>query len=91
MTIADLDEVTFDLEVDGEQVRKQLSRRTWERGGWATVACVYEERTSSGEWKRKVALVRFRREHDAWKRQAGITLSSDEAAELATFLATPEA
>jgi hypothetical protein len=92
MVIADLDEVTFDLEVDGEQVRRQMSRRVWERAGWATIACAYEERSAQGEWKAKVALLRFRREHDVWKRQAAITLPASEARELAdamqAFVAT---
>jgi hypothetical protein len=86
MVISDLDEVTFDLEVDGEQVRKQVSRRVWERGGWATIACAYEERGASGEWKSKVALLRFRKEHEVWKRLAAITLQGSEALELAETL-----
>ncbi len=87
MVIADLDEVTFDLEVDGEQVRKQLARRIWERGGWATIVCAYEERGASGDWRSKVALLRFRREHEVWKRLAAITLSGAEALEMVDTLA----
>ena len=30
MNIAELDEVNYDLEVDGESVRRQLSRKIWE-------------------------------------------------------------
>ena len=86
MVVAELDEVTFDLEVDGEVVRRQLARKVWQRAGWATIACRYEERTSAGEWKAKVAVLRFRHEHDVWKRQAAITLSADEAGELGNFL-----
>lgn len=84
MIVADLDDVTFDAEVDGEVVRRTLERRVWERGGWATVAIVYEERATSGDWKPpKLALVRLRRMHDAWKRQASITLRGDDALALA--------
>ena len=32
MLVAELDDVTYDLEVDGEQVRRTLHRRVWERG-----------------------------------------------------------
>ncbi len=84
MLIGELDEVDFDLEVDGEQVRRQLARKVWEARGWATVACVYEERASDGAWKpAKVALLRFRRAQDGWKRQAAITLAGEEALALA--------
>jgi len=82
--VGDLDEVQFDLEVDGEQVREQLARKVWERGGWATVACAFRERASDGTWKQpKLAILRFRRAQDAWKRQAAITLDSAQAIDLA--------
>jgi hypothetical protein len=88
MVVADLDEVQYDLEVDGAQVRRQLARKIWERGGWATVVVHYQERTEDGEWKpAKVALLRFRKMHDAWKKQAGLTLSQTEANDLAATLA----
>ena len=84
MIVAELDEVQYDLEVDGEQVREQLARKVWERGGWATVACAFRERASDGTWKpAKLALLRFRRVHDAWKRQAAITIDSEQAIDLA--------
>jgi len=84
MNIADLDEVQYDLEVDGDQVRRQLARKIWEQRGWATVAVAFQEREPGGEWKpAKVALLRFRRIHEVWKKQAGITIALDEARELA--------
>ena len=80
MVVAELDEVQYDLEIDGEQVRRQLARHVWERGGWATVAVVFAERDRAGEWKPpKLALLRFRRMHEVWKKQAAITLGGDEA------------
>ena len=88
MNIADLDEVQYDLEVDGEQVRRQLARQIWEDRGWATVAVAFQERDSAGEWKdTKVALLRFRRIHEVWKKQSGITLSLTEARALANTIA----
>ena len=89
MNIADLDEVQYDLEVDGDQVRRQLGRQVWEHRGWATVAVAFQERDAGGEWKpAKVALLRFRRIHEGWKKQAGITLSLDEARALAGAIAS---
>lgn len=83
MIVAELDEVAFDLEVDGEQVRRQLARRVWERGGWATVAAAYAERAPDGTWKpAKVVVLRFRRIHEVWKRQATITLGGADALDI---------
>jgi len=88
MNIADLDEVQYDLEVDGEHVRRQLARRVWEDRGWATVAIAFQERDTSGGWKdTKVALLRFRRIHEVWKKQAGITLALTDARALADTIA----
>ena len=87
MNIAELDEVQYDLDVDGEQVRRQLARQIWEDRGWATVAVAFQERDAAGEWKpAKVALLRFRRIHEVWKKQAGITLSLDDARALAATI-----
>jgi hypothetical protein len=84
MNLSELDEVQYDLEVDGEQVRRQLARKIWEERGWATVAVAFQERDAGGEWKpAKVALLRFRRIHEVWKKQAGITLPLDQARALA--------
>lgn len=89
MVVADLDEVDYDLEVDGNQVRRQLARKIWERGGWATIVVHFQERTEDGEWKpAKVALLRFRKMHEAWKKQGALTLSLDEAHELAATMAS---
>ena len=87
MRVAELDDVTYDLEVDGEDVRRTLHRRVWERGAWATVAIAYEERGSDGAWKpAKLALIRFQRVRDAWKKHAAITLRGGDALELAETL-----
>ena len=89
MTIAELDEVDYDLEVDGEPVRRQLAREIFEARGWATVAVAFQEREAGGEWKpAKVALLRFRRIHEAWQKQAAITLAADDARALAGAIAS---
>jgi hypothetical protein len=87
MPVAELDDVTYDLEVDGEQVRRTLHRRVWERGAWATVAITYDERGPDGVWKpAKLALIRLQRIRDSWKKHAAITLRGSEALELAQTL-----
>jgi len=87
MVVAELDEVTYDLEVDGEEVRRQLHRRIFERRGWATVAVAYQEKDAAGGWKApKLAILRFQRVGDAWKKHALVTLSGTDAAALAASL-----
>jgi len=87
MLIGDLDEVTYDLEVDGEQVRRTLHRRVWQRGAWATVAIAFEERGPDAVWKpAKLALIRLQRVRDAWKKHAAITLRGSDAVSLAQTL-----
>jgi hypothetical protein len=84
MMIADLDDVTYDLEIDGEEVRRTLQRRVWQRGAWATVAIAFQDRSAGGDWKPpRLALIRLRRVRDAWKRHAAITLAGGDAVDLA--------
>jgi hypothetical protein len=81
--VAELDEVVYDLEIDGELVRRQLHRQVWEQRGWATVAIVYQERDRDGEWKpAKLALIRLQRAREAWKKHAALTLDGDAALSL---------
>jgi hypothetical protein len=87
MTVDDLDLVQYDLEQDGVQVREQLARRVWEKAGWATVAISFRERDRGGEWKpAKLALLRFRRLDEMWKKQASLTLAGGDAADLGAAL-----
>lgn len=89
MLVAELDDVTYDLEVDGEQVRRVVHRKVMEKGAWATVAMVYEERGSDGAWKTgKLALIRLQKVRDAWKKHAAITLSGNDAVALADAVST---
>ncbi|HEY4241011.1 MAG TPA: hypothetical protein VGM88_14405 [Kofleriaceae bacterium] len=88
MLVGDLDEVTYDLEVDGAEVRRQLHRRIFERRGWATVAVAYQEKDAAGAWKPpKLAILRFQRVRDAWKKHALVTLSGADAQVLANDIA----
>jgi hypothetical protein len=87
MLVAELDEVVYDLEIDGEQVRRQLHRKVWEQRGWATVAIVYQERDRDGEWKpAKLALIRLQKVREAWKKHAAITLDGAAALQLGEAL-----
>lgn len=85
----DPDELTYDLEDDGRLVRRQLDRRLWTRGAWATGIYRFEELDpATGAWRpARAALVRFRKLHGGWKRHAAINLSAAVAGELGATLA----
>jgi hypothetical protein len=86
-TFAELDDVTFDLEVDGESAREELARRVWEWPGWAAIACAYRERTRDGAWRApKVTVIKLRRQHEAWKRESSVTLDGQLALDLAAAI-----
>ena len=88
MLVAELDEVDYDLEVDGEQVRRTVHRKVFERGGWATVAIAFEERGDAGWKPAKLALIRMQKVREQWKKHAAITLSAAEARELGAAFTT---
>ena len=87
MHVAELDEVSYDLEVDGEPVRRTHHRKVLDRGAWATVVIAFDERGKDGTWKpAKLALIRLQRIHDVWKKHATITLRGDDALALAGWV-----
>ena len=86
MMVAELDEISYDMEVDGEIVRRQLARRIWERRGWATVMVLFEEKRGDA-WAQKLAIYRMRRKGDAWQKQASVTLPGAVAMEMAAEIA----
>ena len=88
MLVAELDEVDYDLEVDGEQVRRTVHRKVFERGAWATVAIVFEERGDDGWKPAKLALIRLQKVREAWKKHAALTLSAEDARDLGGAIAS---
>lgn len=82
MLVAELDEVDYDLEVDGVEVRRTVHRKVFERGAWATVAIVFQERDDDGWKPAKLALIRLQKVRESWKKHAALTLSADDARDL---------
>ncbi len=89
ITYGDLDQITYDTELDGELVRKTLGVRAWEERGWATVMIVFQERTKDlATWRSpKVALLRLRRVGEGWKKHALVTLPAAHAVALGAEIA----
>lgn len=86
----ELDDIRWDWEEDGRLVRRELDRRTFARGGWATIVFLYEELDVAADaWKdRRVAIVRFQKVRGLWKKHAGWNLDGErEAQDLAATLA----
>lgn len=87
--LADLDEVTLDVEVDGEIVQRTLARQIIERGAWATVLLHAQKRDRDGHWRPPHAvLIRFAKVRGMYKRHASITLGHATARALRDSLAT---
>jgi hypothetical protein len=89
--VGSLDDVHYDLEVDGEEVRRTLHRKVFERGAWATVAVAYVERDKDGDWKApKLALVRLQKvyagDDEGWKSHGTVTLDFGDAQALASAI-----
>jgi hypothetical protein len=80
MLIADLDEVTLDLEVDGEQVQRTLQKRVIERGAWATVLLQVQKRGRDGGWAApSLTILRFAKVRGMYKRHASVSFGSASA------------
>jgi hypothetical protein len=83
MLISDLDDVTADMEIDGELVQRTLHKRVIERGAWATVILQFQKRARSGEWQpARLSVVRFAKVRGAYKRHATIGFGALSVVEL---------
>lgn len=82
-------DLSYDLEDDGREVRRQLDARVWVRGGWATGLYQYEELDRKTEtWGvTKASILRFRKVRGGWKLHATINLGPAIAHELGATLA----
>lgn len=87
----DLRDLTFDTEVDGELVRRTLGTKVREGRGWASVMVLFEERAADGSWRApKLAVIRFRRAGEGWKKHAQVNLPADHVHALHALLAAHE-
>ena len=84
--VEDLDDVVVDAEIDGDEVRRTIGRKTWQRGGWATIAFGVEVR-SGDDWVKKVMVLRMQKARGLWRKHAIVTLDAREAGELAGAIA----
>jgi hypothetical protein len=86
----DIEEPTVDFfDESGEQTVKELAKETIaNKGGWRTIAFLYQERNSKGEWTDpKVSLRRYRTLNGAFVQKAKFKITGkDSAAQLVDLL-----
>ena len=86
MWIEDIDDITLELEQDGELVIRQEERQVIARGAWPLVAFLYRERGADGSFgPPKVSVRRFRRQHDAYRLEGKLNLSLQQVRDLASL------
>jgi hypothetical protein len=86
----DIDDVGYDADQDGRQVRRELARKVLARGSWPTAMYLYQELDPRTEqWRpAKVAIVRFQSRNGQLRKHASITLGEAQATTVAALLST---
>ena len=78
-----IDEVSYDYEDEGRQLRRELKKEILTRGAWATVMFLYEEMDRKTEkWgEPKIAIVRFKKSGGQYRKQSSFNISSRKQAQ----------
>ena len=77
-----IDDITYDYEEDGKQVRKELKREVLTKGSWSTIMFMFQELDrKSGDWRApKAAIVRYQKRNGAYRKQSSFNISSEKQA-----------
>jgi hypothetical protein len=77
-----IDEITYDYEEDGRQVRREVQREILSKGAWSTIMFLYEELDrKTEEWRPpKVAIVRYKKWNGQYRKQSSFNISSEKQA-----------
>ena len=77
-----IDEISYDYEEDGRQVRRELKREVLSKGAWSTIMFLYQELDrQKDEWRApKVAIVRYKKWNGVYRKQSGFNISSEKQA-----------
>lgn len=75
-----LDELTYDYEEDGRQVRKELAREVLSKGAWSTIMFLFQELDRKTEqWRDpKVAIVRYKKWNGQYRKQSGFNITNEK-------------
>lgn len=77
-----IDEITYDYEEDGRQVRRELKREVLSKGAWATIMFLFQELDrKTDEWRApKIAIVRYKKANGVYRKQSNFNISSEKQA-----------
>ena len=77
-----IDEISYDYEEDGRQVRRELKREVLSKGAWSTIMFLYQELDrQKDEWRApKVAIVRYKKWNGVYRKQSGFNISNEKQA-----------
>lgn len=77
-----IDELTYDYEEDGRQVRKEIEREVLSKGAWSTIMFKFQELDrKTEEWRApKVAIVRYKKWQGTYRKQSSFNISSEKQA-----------
>jgi len=75
-----IDELTYDYEEDGRQVRRELSREVLSKGAWSTIMFLFQELDRKTDtWRApKVAIVRYKKWNGVYRKQSSFNISSEK-------------
>ena len=78
-----IDEITWDYEEEGRQVRRTIQKEVLTRGSWSTVMFLYEELDrKTDKWgEAKISIVRFKKWQGQYRKQSSFNISSKKQAE----------
>jgi hypothetical protein len=77
-----LEELTYDYEDEGTQVRKQIDKVVLTKGSWATVMFLFQELDrAKGKFRPpKMAIVRFKKSKGTYRKQSSFNISNEKQA-----------
>ena len=78
-----IDEISYNYEDGGKQVRRELQKEVLTRGSWTTVMFLYEELDRKADtWgDAKIAIVRYKKFGGTYRKQSSFNISSRKQAE----------
>ena len=79
---ATIDEISYDREEDGKQVRKELKREVLTKGAWTTIMFLYQDldRKTEEFGPPKVAITRHKKWKGVYRKQSGFNISNEKQA-----------
>ena len=80
--MADIDELTVELEEEGIKVVEQLDKKVLTKGAWSTIMFKYHDwdAKKNAYGATKYAIRRYQKQNDEYRQRAKFNISSDDQA-----------